>query len=138
MRVRSNRTDEPDRGAVFLVYDEACPLCSRYVTLLRLRESFGRVELVSARDDHPAVRELTARGCDLDDGIALIEGDRIYFGDECMTRLALVTTPIGVFNRLNAAIFKSPRLSRLFYPILRFGRVLLLRILRRPRLTDRV
>lgn len=118
-----------------LVYDGDCPFCSRYVKLLRLKESIGPVELINARTDHTVVRRLIASGYDLDEGIVLIQGDDIYFGDQCMTRLAVLSTPIGVFNRLNAAILSSPRISAFAYPILKAGRRIVLRILGRERLS---
>lgn len=118
----------------FLVYDGDCPLCSRYVKVLRLQESIGPVTVVSARTDHPVVDRLQSDGFDLDEGIALVLGDKVYFGEECMTRLALVSTPVGVFNRLSAAIFRSPRISAFLYPILKAGRLVLLRILGRERI----
>src|SRR5262245_11758090 len=124
----------PDAGARFVVYDGDCPLCSRYVSVLRLRDSFGPFELIDARTGHAAARELAARGYDLDEGMALIDGERIYFGDECVNRLALMSTPVGVFNRLNAAIFRSPRLSALLYPLLRTGRNAVLWLLGRPKI----
>ena len=120
--------------ANFLVYDGECPLCSRYVKMLRLKESIGPVELVNARDHHPIVSELTSRGYNLDEGIVLVEGDRVYFADECMTRLSLLSTPVGIFNRLSAAVLSSPRMSALVYPVFRAGRLMLLRILGRERL----
>jgi hypothetical protein len=48
--------------------------------------------------------------------------------------LALLSTPSGVFNRVNGRIFSHPRLARALYPVLRAGRNSLLRILNRPQL----
>ncbi|MCG8545260.1 MAG: hypothetical protein MJE12_13750 [Alphaproteobacteria bacterium] len=45
--------------------------------------------------------------------------------------LALMGSPSGTFNRLNRATFRAPILARLLYPVLRAGRNLGLRILRR-------
>lgn len=116
----------------FIVYDGACPFCSAYVRLLRLRESTGPVELVSARDSqHPVVCSLKASGYDLNEGMAFVQDDRIYHGEECMTRLALLSSSSGFFNRMNAAIFRSATLSKILYPVLRFGRNVALRLLGR-------
>ena len=52
----------------------------------------------------------------------LIWRGRIYHGDACIHMLALLSTPSGAFNRINAAVFRSERASRLLYPILRSGR----------------
>ena len=121
----------------YIVYDGDCPFCSRYVKLLRLRDALGMVELVDARRDHPIVRLLAAKHVDLDQGMALVIGDQISVGAECIHQLALLTTPVNLFNRMNAMVFRSRRASRLIYPLLRAGRNLLLRLLGRAKLGQR-
>jgi predicted DCC family thiol-disulfide oxidoreductase YuxK len=120
-----------------IVYDGECPFCSRYVAMLRLRAAFGNVELVDARSDHPAVKRLVDAGIDLDEGMALIQGDRIYHGDDCIHRLALMSTPSTMFNKLNVAIFRSPTASRVLYPFLRAGRNAALALLGRKKISAR-
>jgi predicted DCC family thiol-disulfide oxidoreductase YuxK len=120
----------PDRKT-YVVYDGDCPFCSAYVNLLRLREAVGPVELLDARKNHPVVRMVEERGVVLDQEMALVMGDAVYSGGDCINRLALMSTPSGFFNRINAALFSSPRLSRLAYPFLRTGRNLALKVLGR-------
>ncbi len=109
-------------GAVTIYYDGDCPFCSEYVRYLRLRESVGAPELVNVREAPDARAELEAEGFDLDRGmVADISGVR-YEGADALNALALLTTPSGLFNRATAALFASPRLSRIAYPILRAGR----------------
>ena len=115
----------------YIVYDGECPFCSRYVKMLRLRSAVGQVELVDARTDHPVVTFLNERHVDLNEGMALVQNGRISHGDECIHKIALLTTPSGLFNRTNALVFRSPTASRLLYPLLRCGRNLALRILGR-------
>ncbi|GGA28525.1 thiol-disulfide oxidoreductase DCC family protein [Neptunicoccus cionae] len=114
-----------------IVYDGDCPFCARYVRFIRLKDTLGAVELVDARSDDPAVEQVRATGVDLNDGMALIDGDRIFFGDECIHRLALMSTPSGMFNRINASVFRSPTLSKLLYPVLKTGRAITLRLMGR-------
>jgi predicted DCC family thiol-disulfide oxidoreductase YuxK len=120
----------------WVVYDGQCPFCSRYVTLLRLRDALGRVELVNAREGGPIVDEVLAAGLGLDEGMVLKIDDRLYHGDECIHRLALLSTPSTTFNRINQAIFRSKPMSRALYPMLRSGRNLILRMLGRPKFSD--
>ena len=122
----------------YIVYDGECPFCSRYVKMLRLRAALGRVELVDARSDHPAVAFLRDRQIDLDEGMAFVQNGQVSFGDECIHKIALLTTPSGIFNRLNAFIFRSATASRLFYPILRFGRNTTLKLLGRRKLRSSI
>jgi predicted DCC family thiol-disulfide oxidoreductase YuxK len=123
-------------GEAVVVYDRECPFCSRYVAMLRLREAVGPLRLVNARDPDPLVASLRRQGYDLDQGMVLLYGGRTYHGADCMTMLALLSSPVGGFNRLNAAVFRSPTASRLLYPVLRAGRAAVLRLLGRTRIGD--
>ncbi|MGH6913012.1 MAG: DCC1-like thiol-disulfide oxidoreductase family protein [Geminicoccales bacterium] len=129
-------TTQAEPGAA-IVYDGQCPFCSRYVQLVRLRQSLGRVELVDAREGGPLVDEVRAAGFDLDDGMVLKLDGRFYHGADCIHRLALLSTPSSSFNRINAALFRSRTASRLMYPVLRAGRNAVLRLLGRTRISPR-
>lgn len=118
-------------GPAWLVYDGQCPFCSRYVQLLRLRSALGHLVLVDAREGGPLVDEIFAAGLDLDEGMVLKIDDRFYHGQECIHMLALMSTPSTAFNRINGAVFRSPRAAKLLYPVLRAGRNATLRLLGR-------
>ena len=122
-----------DKGAT-IVYDGGCPFCTAYVRLVRLREAIGPVRLVDAREGGPIVDEIVAAGLDLDDGMVLKLDGVLYHGDECLNRLALLSTSSGAFNRFNAWMFRNPLAARLAYPVLRSGRNLALRLLGRRKL----
>lgn len=112
-----------------IIYDGDCPFCSAYVRMLRLRESIGPVDLVNAREHPEVAKEMHRLGAPLDDGMVLELGGKRYHGDACVQRLALLSTRSGVFNRLNAAIFSRPHLTRILYPVMRAGRNATLRLL---------
>jgi predicted DCC family thiol-disulfide oxidoreductase YuxK len=122
----AERTDD------WLVYDGDCPFCSAYVRHVRLREVV-RLTLIDAREGGPEVREIVDAGLDLDEGMVLKIGGRLYHGDECIHALALLSSPSGVFNRFNKVIFSSRWMSRVLYPVLRAGRNLTLRLLGRSK-----
>jgi predicted DCC family thiol-disulfide oxidoreductase YuxK len=126
-------TDEP----TYLVYDGECPFCSRYVRMLRLRKAVGTIILLNAREPHPVVERLKTAKIDLDEGMALVSGNEIAYGDECIHKLALMSTPSDWFNRVNHWIFQSPTASRLLYPVLRACRNATLRILGRKKISER-
>ena len=125
---------ETKQPEVLIVYDGQCPFCSRYVELVRLRQSLGQVRLINAREGGPLVDELQRAGVDMDEGMALKLDGRLYHGHECIHMLALLSTPSSAFNRLNAALFRSPRAARLLYPVLRTGRNAALRLLGRSKI----
>ena len=116
---------------VSVIYDEECPLCSAYITRLRLARAAGPVELVNAREYPALVAELSAAGHPLDDGMVVRIGDTHYHGAAAVNVLALMSSRAGWFNHLNFQVFRSRTLSRLLYPILVLGRRLLLWLLGR-------
>ncbi|MEM7508190.1 MAG: DCC1-like thiol-disulfide oxidoreductase family protein [Pseudomonadota bacterium] len=126
------------KDPAYIVYDGDCPFCSRYVRMIRLREAIGNVELIDARSGDPRVQALMDRGYDLDEGMALVDGERIYWGDDCINRLALMSTASGAFNRMNALIFRSATASRLLYPVLKAGRRGVLTLLGRKKIRDTI
>ena len=121
---------------IFLVYDRQCPMCEYYCTLSRVRESAGELVLVDARDGGPLMDEITAAGLDIDDGMVLKAGDRLYYGADAIHALSLMGTNSGVFNRVAYWTFRSRRVSRVLYPVLRAGRNLLLKLLGRTRINN--
>lgn len=128
-------SENPANGA-WLIYDGQCPFCSAYVRYLRLRDAVGPLHLVNAREGGAVVEELRRAGLDLDEGMVLKLGGRYYHGADCIHVLASLSSPTTPFNRINAAIFKSPLLSRWLYPVLRAGRNLVLRILGRTKIRE--
>jgi predicted DCC family thiol-disulfide oxidoreductase YuxK len=125
-----------ERPEIYVVYDGECPFCSAYVRMVRLREAAGNVRLLNAREPHPLVEELKAKGYDLDEGMALKIGDAIYHGPDVMNRLALMSTQSGFLNRLHLWIFSSPGRAKFLYPFLRAGRNSVLRLLGRRKIAE--
>jgi predicted DCC family thiol-disulfide oxidoreductase YuxK len=114
-----------------LLYDGDCPICNRYVTMLRLREQFGGLTLLDARQPSPERTRVEQLGLDLNRGFALFVDEKLYFGDKAIHALALMSSGSGLFNRLNHYIFRHKEISRVLYPVLVWGRSLLLKILGR-------
>lgn len=121
-----------------IVYDQECPFCSNFVSMVRLKDAVGPVTLLNARDGGPIVEDLIAQGFDLDQGMVLLLDDEVHFGADAMHRIALLTTPSTFFNKLNGLVFRSRTVSRVLYPILKTGRAITLTLLgRRSIATDR-
>jgi predicted DCC family thiol-disulfide oxidoreductase YuxK len=124
------------REEILLVYDKQCPVCDYYCQVVRIRETVGDLKLVDARERSAVMDEITAQGLDIDQGMVLKMGDRLYYGSDAIHALALISSRSGIFNRLNYWMFKSRTLSHFFYPILRFFRNLLLKLLRRTKINN--
>lgn len=119
-----------------IVYDGECIFCQNYVRFFRLRDAIGEVELLDARSDDPRVDTLWRQGYDLDEGMVFMHQGRIFHGAEAVHVLSSLSSKSGVFNRLNAAVFRSPKVAAVLYPALKLGRRLTLKARRRARLGD--
>jgi hypothetical protein len=73
--------------------------------------------------------EITAAGLDIDQGMVVKINDVIYYGPEAIQILSLLSTPVGIFNRVNYLFFGSKIGSRVFYPIGKAFRKVLLKVL---------
>jgi predicted DCC family thiol-disulfide oxidoreductase YuxK len=125
-----------DTQDILLVYDKECPACNYYCNLARIRASVGNLVLVNARDDGPVMREITAAGLDIDQGMALKVGDKLYYGSDAIHALSLMSTRSGIFNRLSYSLFRSEKVSAVLYPVLRACRNLLLKMLGKSKINN--
>ncbi len=116
---------------LLIVYDGACPFCTGYVALLRLRESM-QVELLSARSADERVDEFLALGYRLDDGMLVQLDEMIHVGADAMHQLAIISNHHGLFNRMQRVLFSRRWVAHMLYPLLRFGRRLVLILRRTP------
>ena len=128
-------TNDSESRDNWLLYDGDCPFCSNYISRLRLQES-SNVRLVNARNAPRELRLAHSLGYRIDEGMLLNLYDNLYHASECISRLSLLVTSSSTFNRWNRRIFASPRLSAFLYPLLRLGRNLMVRAMRRGLLND--
>lgn len=116
---------------VWIVYDGQCPVCRSFVTLYRLRMLGATVHLVDARTAEAMPHDMRGQTFDLDGGMLVKAGGRLFYGPDAMHILAVLGARSTTFNRINRAVFRHARAARLLYPALVAGRKLLLRILGR-------
>jgi len=124
------------REQILLVYDRECPACNAYCQVVKIRESVGDLRIVDARENSDVLQEITAQGLDIDQGMVLKMGNQLYYGADAIHTLALIGSRSGIINRINYWIFKSESVSSILYPILRFFRNLLLKILRKSKINN--
>ena len=122
-------TSPDTREDVWLVYDGECPVCRTYCKYARIRETVGRLRLVDARQPGPLMDEITAAGLDIDQGMVLKFRQVTYYGADAIHMLSLFGTRAGWFNRLCFVFFGTRWGARVFYPVGRAFRNLLLKVL---------
>lgn len=116
------------QDGITIIYDGHCPFCSSYVSMVRLRETVGQVDLIDARSDAPSVLAALSAGYDLDKGMLVTWEGTQFFGQDAVHLLATLSAPSGSVNNLQRILFASPHRAALLYPVLASGRRLFLRI----------
>jgi len=119
-----------------LLYDRECPACDFYCHRIDVRESKGTLVRVDARGDSDVLRDVTAQGLDIDEGMVLKVGNRLHYGADAINELARLSSGTGLFNRFAGTMFRSPAVARVLYPALKFLRNLLLKMLGRSRINN--
>lgn len=130
---------EEAAGDVWFVYDGDCPICLMGATHFRIKQAVGNLHLLNKRetdDSHPLIQEINANRLDLDKGMVLKMGNRLYQGADALHVMAMIGSNTGWFNRVNAAMFKSEKIARLCYPSMRAARNLALAIKGVPRIRN--
>ena len=118
-----------DYDAVWLVYDGECPVCKTYCRYVRIRKAAGHLHLVDARQPGPLMDEITAAGIDIDQGMVVKFRGAIYYGADAIYILTRLSTSSGLFNRFCYLFFGSPAGAKVFYPMGKAVRNLVLKIL---------
>ncbi len=96
----------------------------------------GDLKIINARDQSEVMDEITGAGLDIDQGMVLKMGGVLYYGADAIHALALISSRVGIINRLNYLIFRSRKGARFIYPILRGCRNLLLKLLGKTKINN--
>lgn len=117
------------KDIAWLVYDGECPVCTTWCRYARIRDAVGELQLIDARQPGPLMDEITAAGLDIDQGMVLKFKDVLYYGPDAIWMMSLLSTPVGWFNRLNHWCFGSQRRARIFYPLGKAFRNVVLKVM---------
>ena len=123
-----------DTEPVKVLYDQQCPACDFYCKRTTLED--GSLTKLDARDSSSLLDEVTRRDLDIDEGMVLQVGENIYYADEAIYELATRSSRTGLLNRLARLFFGNRRAAKVFYPVFKAMRNLLLKILRRDRINN--
>lgn len=127
------------REKIVLIYDKECPACDNYCQWLNMNHSLvhghpRELLLIDARHHPEYVAMVTDRGLDINQGMVVLINNEFYYGADAIHVLALISSRSGWFNRINYKLFSSKQRAHYLYPILRFSRNILLKILRKTKI----
>ena len=114
---------------ISIIYDEECPACSMYVKITLIKENYGDVHFLKARQNRGLCLFLKKNGLDINKGMAVFFQNKIYFADDAVNILAILSSGKGFISNLISFLFKYKFIAKLLYPILVFLRNILLKIL---------
>lgn len=115
----------------YVLYDGACPACSRYIAATGLAER-GDIALIDARADPNLVAEHAAAGRAIDDGMVVAIDGAIHYGASAIRKLAEIGRPATPARRFLLWVVGKAPWANTLYPVLAAGRRRLLRVLGRP------
>jgi len=118
------------KNEVLFIYDGECPLCLMGATYFRIRDAIGDLKVINAREEnsHTVLDEINSRNINLDEGMVIKYQENFYHGEDALHMMAILGSNFGLFNRVNAILFRSKKLSRILYPSMRGTRNLMLKI----------
>jgi len=118
----------------YVLYDGDCPFCATYTRYIKFKEAIGNINLINVREHKSLANECFQQGYNLNDGMIFISQKKLYYGNEAVTTMAMLSTSSTLFNKINAFVFRKPALSKVLYPVLVTGRKLFLTLLRKKAL----
>ena len=129
MIINLNDTDIFPNDTVSIIYDDGCPVCSYYISISRIEEKFGKVNLIKARNNLKILDYLKSINIDINEGMIVVFDKKMYFGSDAINIISILGKKVSFINNIMIGIFKHRVISQLLYPLLKLGRRLLLLIL---------
>lgn len=119
-----------------IFYDGECPFCTRYATYQKLAQISEEIHVLDMRadDNREAILQLIEEGLNPNNGVVVQtlsspeEGFVTRQGAEAMKFLASLDNS-GRFGARVLSVFRIRWAGRFLFPILRFGRLLLLKVM---------
>lgn len=118
-----------EKTGIWFVYDGECPICQYAAEAMRMKQAYGSLSLLNAREaaDDPLIEEINRRGLDLDEGMVIYLDGRFYHGKQALMFMARYGTASNGFMSAVKLLFWSKSLALIFYPWMRGARNFLLK-----------
>ena len=114
---------------ISIVYDNGCPVCSFYISISHIKEKFGKVNLIKARDNQKILNYIKSIKIDINEGMIVIFDNKLYYGSDAVYILSILGKKTSFINFITINIFRFRLLSKIIYPLLKIGRRTLLFLL---------
>lgn len=119
-----------EENGVWFVYDGECPICNYAAEALRIKEAYGALHTINAREVNadPLIDEINRLGLDLDEGMVIYANGRFFHGKDALKFIANYGDNKNFFMMVFQGLFWSDAISSLIYPWLRGARNWLLKL----------
>ena len=114
---------------ILFIYDGECPFCNHFAHLLELKSNLPSLEILDGRDNLKYLTQLYRQGYDLNNGAILIINGKIINGADAISWIcSKLKEPSDTLLKLLRIIFTSNKRSKILFPLLLWGRRILLTI----------
>ena len=120
MIINLNDTDIFPNDTISIIYDDGCPVCSYYISISRIEEKFGKVNLIKARNNLKILDYLKSTNIDINEGMIVVFDKKINFGSDAINIISILGRKDSFINNVMISIFKYKVISQLLYPLLMF------------------
>jgi len=111
-----------------LYYDDECPFCKEYSKYVELRKKFD-IKIINARQSIEKIKEFKSKGIDINNGMIVEYEGEIFQGSDGIRIIDKYIDKKRTSDRLISAIIKLPGFKLLIYPLVKFIRKVVLKLL---------
>ena len=119
MIINLNDTDIFPNDAISIIYDDGCPVCSYYISISRIEEKFGKVNLIKARNNEKILDYLKLVNINVNEGMIVVFDKKIYYGPDAVNIMSILGKKDSFINSIIINVFQYRIVSQIFYPLLK-------------------
>ena len=114
---------------ISIIYDNGCPACCFYISICQIKEKFGKINLIKARENQKILNYIKSMNIDINEGMIVIFNNELYYGSDAINILSILGKKTTFANFITISIFRFKLFSKIIYPFLKNGRRALLFLL---------
>ena len=113
-----------------LYYDEECPFCKEYSKYVELRKKYD-IKIFNARESIDKIKVFRNKGFDINDGMIIEYESEIFQGSDAVKIIDNYIDKKSVLDQFISVIINLPGFKLVVYPIVKFLRIMILKLLGR-------